>query len=300
MSALTAPFSRLRPPSPGGMTLVFRHHLLLRSAWRDLGCTAGLLAVLLVISAQLQRLWLNTDDYVGSEMNFLARWLTTSALAAIFLLLPCAAVLGAGAVPTRAEFEKTQSALLTRLTAFDIIAGRLLASLWPLISTLLASLAFWLCAQLGWHFLEGPRKGFLLVFLAHTVLLCAVFMVGAVGFLCAVRRRPGRNWSRGALAGLLWVALCIGGIFAIDPLFRRMNNPTPLINAALLFNPATAVVTAFGALFDPLKYAWIYNHTTVNEYEHAYPPSLVSTGVFLAIGLLAMGLAAWRMRRAYR
>src|SRR5207248_665206 len=139
----------------------------------------------------------STSYYITKELDWASSWPFMVAVSAVLLLLPCAAVLGAGAVPTTAEFESMQSALLTRLTAFHLVVGRLLAALWPVVSTVLASCAFWLTAQLARPSVHGGLDGYGEIFTAHFVLLCSVLMMGAVGFLFAERRRPGRLWGRG-------------------------------------------------------------------------------------------------------
>ncbi len=281
-----------------GIVAVFRWRMRSRNAWRDLLWTVVLLGGLLGVSALLQTTWAQTDVYAGLAPGFLLRWLTMGAAGAAFLFLPCAAVLGAGAVPTTAEFEATQSALMTRLTAFDLCIGRLLAALWPLESTLLASCAFWLAAQLGWRFLSGALHGFGPILIAHLVLLCAVIMIGAVGFLFATRRRPGRVWGRGALVALLWAAFCIAALLLFKGQMQKMTNPTRLIDGMLLLNPVSAVATAFQ--WDILRAPWLYDHTVAPDYPFLYPAPLASAGLFALIGVGALGAAAFRLRRAYR
>jgi hypothetical protein len=281
-----------------GVAVVFRRQMRSRNAWRDLAWTGALLGGLLALSDALQRTWAQSSVYSGNAPDFLLRWLAMGAAGAALLLLPCAAVLGAGAVPPQSEFEATQTALLTHLTAFDICAGRLLAGLWPVLSTLLASCAFWLAAQLGWRFVPGALHGFGPICVAHLTLLCAVFMVGAVGFLFATRRRPGRLWGRGATVALLWALFCMTTLFLANPLLLRLQDPTRLIAGTLLLNPASAVTTAFD--MDVLRTNWLYDRTDAPQYPFVYPPPLASAGLFALLGGGALGLSAMRLRRAYR
>lgn len=281
-----------------GVAVVFRRQMRSRHAGRDLAWTGALLGGLLALSAALQRTWAQSSIYSGNAPDFLLRWLTMGAAGAALLLLPCAAVLGAGAVPPQSEFEATQTALLTRLTAFDLCAGRLLAGLWPLLSTLLASCAFWLAAQLGWRFVPGALHGFGPIFVAHLALLCAVFMVGAVGFLFATRLRPGRLWGRGATVALLWALFCMTALFLVSPMLSRLKDPTRLIAGTLLINPVSTITTAFD--LDALRTNWLYDQTDAPQYSFAYPPPLASAGLFALIGSGALGLSALRLRRAYR
>jgi hypothetical protein len=284
---------------PGlGAWLVFRQQLRGRCPIRDLIWTVVLLLAHLALALALQSAITPLKEYNSDTPRFLLRWLSMAALVGPALYLPCGAVLGAFAVPPISRFEETQSALLTRLTPFDVCAGRLAAALWPVISSLLASCAFWLSVQIAWRSAPGAGSGYLSIFLVHIVLLCAVYMIGAMGFLFALRHRPGRIWGRGALFGTGWAVLCLTTILLINPLIRRMDNPTALINAALTINPATAATTALN--MDVLRLRWLYDHTDAPEYPFAYPSPLLSSAIFAGIGLAAQGLSALRLRRAYR
>jgi hypothetical protein len=297
----TARFGGLQGVKPekgrplAGVGAVFRRHRRGRRVWRDVAGTGILLVCLLAVAAMLQTQWPQSTEYAGSVHGFLLRWLTTCAVGSVCLFLPCAAVLGAGAVPTTVEFEATQTALMTRLTAFDLCAGRLSAALWPLLAAILASGAFWAVAQACRHFMPGGLGALLT---AHLVLLCAVGMTGAIGFLSALKRRPGRAWGRGAGAALLTVTLGVTGLFLANPQIRRMDDPTRLIAGALLVNPIAAVATACD--LDLLRIPWLYSHTEAHDYPFAYPAPLASAGLFASVGLAAQGLSALRLRRAYR
>lgn len=284
---------------PGsGTVVVFRQQMRGRCAWRDLIWTGVILLAHLAIAAGLQTALMPNMEYTGEVPRFLMRWLTMGAVSAAFLYLPCAAVMGAGAVPPVEKFEATQSALLTRLTPLNLCMGRLFAALWPLLSALMASCAFWLAAQVAWRFVHGPLDGSGPIFLAHLVLLCAVYMVGAIGFLFALRRRPGRAWGRGAgIAGIL-TALLLSGLLLLNPLIRKMSDPTQVINSALLVNPAIATAAAFK--MDTLRLKWLYEHTDAPEYPFSYPEPQMSAALFAGMGLLAQGLSAALLRRAYR
>jgi hypothetical protein len=281
-----------------GIWLVFRWRMRGRNAWRDLIWAGVLLVALLVSSALLQKVWAQVSVYSGAPPEFLLRWLTMGAAGAVFIFLPCAAILGAQAVPTTAEFEQTQSALLSRLTALDLCAGRLLATLWPLLSATLASCAFWLAAQLVWRFAPGAGKGYGAIFVVHLSLLCAVFMVGSIGFLFAQKRRPGRVWGAGASVAVLWTAFCVTALFLAEPLIRRQNDPQRLIETTLILNPVVAVTTALES--DILRTPYLYERTSAPEYLFTYPAPLASSALFLTLGLVALVFAALRLRRAYR
>lgn len=292
---------RWRFPTPVGMALVFRYQMRNRNAWRDLAYTGLLLAAMAGLALWMQVRWTHIPAYSNNVgPPFLLGWLVMEGVSGALILLPMAALLGAQAVPPSSEFEAIQSALLTRLTAFDLVAGRLLAALWPVVSAGLAACAFWLAAQLGWRFVEGGGRGFVPILLAHLVLLSAVGMIGSLGFLFAQRQRPGRNWGRGAGAALGIAALCVAGILFANPLIVRMQKPGWLIELLLLINPVSAAVTAFGPDFDILRDPWLYDRTNAHDYQFAYPPAWATVSVFLLIGSVCLCLAASRLRRAYR
>ncbi|HLV78775.1 MAG TPA: hypothetical protein VKT32_00800, partial [Chthonomonadaceae bacterium] len=239
-----------------GVAIVFLRRMRSRNAWRDLIGVVLNLVGLLVIAAILQSVWLvMRTEYNNDIPHFLLRCQCAFMAGASLLLLPCAAVLGAGAVPSSMEFEATQTALLTRLTAFDLCAGRLLAGLWVLIASLLASCAFWLIANLFAHFSPGAGHGFGAIFAAHFVLLTVVLMMGAVGFLFGLRRKPGRNWGRGTAVAVLTAAFCITALLLANPLITRLDEPKRLIEASLLINPVSATTTTFN--LDILRTHWL-------------------------------------------
>lgn len=290
--------SQHRWPTPVGVWLVFRWRMRGRCAWRDLIWAGVLLLALLTSSAVLQTYWAQESVYAGAPPEFLLRWLTMGVVGAVFVFLPCAAILGSQAVPGTEEFEVTQSALLSRLTAFDVCVGRLLANLWPLISATLASCAFWLTTQLIWHFAPGAGKGYGAIFVVHFVLLSAVFMVSSIGYLFAQRRRPGRVWGAGASAGILCASFCLTALFLANPQIRRMNEPQRLIETTLLINPVSAVATALNS--DILRTPYLYDRTVAPEYLFAYPDPIKSSCFFLLVGIIALTFSAVRLRRAYR
>ncbi len=296
------PVQQSRPErkfSLSGVAVVFCRQRRGRRLERELLGAFGLLILLLAIAAGIQSLFFGQISvYSSNAVRFLLRWLTTETIAAA-LLLPCAgAILGAGAVPISAEREAVQAALLTQLTAWEIVTGRLLAALWMPFCVLSVSLAGWLLAQLSFRFSQGSVKGLGPILLAHTVLLAVLLMGGATGFLFALRSRPGRAWERGAALSLSLSIVCLFGLFTLNRPIRRMDDPTPLIEAALLINPVTGVCSALNK--DILRVPWIYNRTDAPEYPFVYPPPLVTAGVLTLIALSAQTLAAWRFRRSYQ
>jgi hypothetical protein len=145
---------------------------------------------------------------------------------------------------------------------------------------------------------SGAQGGSGAVLMAHLVLCCAVTMIGAVSLLCGLRRRPGRAWGRGTAVGLLLTALCVGALFLVNPCVHTLEDPSRLIEGALVINPVSAVGTALGR--DILRAPWVYAHTDAADYLFAYPAPMASAGIFTTVGLIAQTLAAIRLRRAYR
>lgn len=281
-----------------GVALVFRRRLRRRRLIWDLLGALGLLGLLLAIAAGLQSLFFGmVSVYSNNEIRFLLRWLTTETVAAA-LLLPCAgAILGSGAVPVSSKREVIQGLLLTSLTAWDIVVGRLLAALWTPFCVLCVSLITWLIAQAKYHFLPDNIGGARGLLAAHLVLLAMLLMSGSVGFLFALRIRPGRSWERGALLSVSLSAVCLFGLFALNGPIRRMNDPTRLIEAALIINPISGVCAALDK--DILRVPWIYNRTQAPEYPFYYPVPLATTSVLLTIMLGALTTATLVFRRAY-
>lgn len=285
---------------PGsGIAIVFRQQMRSRCPVRDLIWISVLVLCHEAIALGLQFGMMPLREYAGVTPGFLLRWLSMAAIAGPLLYLPLAAALGALAAPPVSRFEETQAMLLTRLTPLDLCAGRLFAWLWPLISGVLASCAITLTVQLIWRpLMPGFADGYAAIFVMHLVLLTSVVAIGALAFLLAIRRRPGRIWSRGFIAALLASVLAVSGLFLLDPVLRRMDNPTGLIYAALLANPVAASTTSLKT--DVLRIRWLYDRTAAHDYPFTYPPPLATCSLFAGLAVAAVGLSAARLRRAYR
>jgi len=291
-----------------GIALVLRRSLRGRSVWRDLIWAAAIVCGLLAAGAFLQAKWAPANFYNGGAPGFLLRWLTLGSLGAVFVMLPLAAVLGALASPSTEEMEAVQSALLTRLSAFDIGVGRSLASLSPLWWVLLISVSFWTVAQALLHFVPGAWHGFAPILCVHCVLVAAIWMIGSIAYLCALRLphsakrtgtggRSGRSWGRGTGIALVWTVFCLTLLFLVNPQIRAAKNPQRLIEGTLLLNPAAAVATALD--FDILRTEWLYERTEAPEYLFVYPNPLASTVLFALLGITAQAFAAIVLRRSY-
>ena len=163
----------LRFALPGTcIPLVFRQQMRARCPVRDLIWMSVLLLCLEALALGIETAAAPLREYDPNSAGYLRRWLTMLALTAPALCLPLAAVLGALSAPAFSRFEETQSLLLTRLSAFDLCAGRLLAWLWPVISTLLASCALWLTIQVIWRPVPpGGAAGYFAIGMMHLVTL---------------------------------------------------------------------------------------------------------------------------------
>lgn len=285
---------------PGrGILVVFRHQMRARCPVRDLIWMGVLVLSFEAIAAGLQFSVMPAREYSGDTPGFLHRWISMASLAGPLLFLPVAAALGALSVPPVSRFEETQSMLLTRLTPLDLCAGRLFAGLWPLIAAILASCAILLTVQLIWRpILAGPADGYLAIFVMHLVLLTSAVATGALAFLPAMRRRPGRVWSRGFLAALAAAALAVTGLFLANPILVRRNDPTGLIYGMLLINPVSASAAALH--MDILRVPGLYERTNAHDYPFVYPPALGSCALFAAGAAVMLALSAARLRSAYR
>lgn len=286
--------------APGsGVLVVFRQQMRARRPIRDLIWMTVLVGCHAALAIALRSATMPMAEYSSDTPRFLLRLVSMAALVGPLLYLPISAGLGAFAAPPASRFEETQSMLLTHLSPFDVCAGRLLAWMWPVTSSVLASCALVLAGQLASRaILDGSAAGYAAIVAAHAVLLAASFATGAIALLFAVRQRPGRVWARGAVAGLAVAAVALSALFVVNPLVRRMDNPTTLISGALLINPSIAASAAYG--MDALRIPWLYERTEAPEYPFSYPPPLASCAVFAGSALVALTISSMRLRRAYR
>lgn len=252
-------------------------------------------------SVMRQPFWVGTPFYLNSVADFTSRWLLIYLFLTSVLFLPLATLLGARTVPAYPEAGAIADTLLTRLNAYQITLGRLIASLGPLLGALTVSLGFWLVAGLFGHSAQGyqiyaSRVG--AIVLSHLVLGCAVFMIGAVSALGASRTVPGSWWLLGATVGMVLALFCLGGIVLLDPTVGHFENPVPWINTLLLVNPVAAMSGALKV--DVLRATWLYQHTQSHDYPFAYPHPLLTCGTYTLVGGCAVVVAGRRLRRAYR
>lgn len=259
----------------------------------DVLWAAIILLVQSAIAAALRHVWLQQADLGRQSGQYGSRsWLIASAVAAgLFVPVP-AAILGATAIPTRSETGAVQSALLTRLRSIDIVAGRLLAALLPVLMAIAVSCCFWVILAV-----VQPAAGRIAQILTlHLVLICVVYMVGANAALGATSRTPGRAWARGAGGALVWSALCTTGLLLVNGQLRRMNDPAPLIEAALILNPVSAAATAL--TIDMLRTPWVYARSDAPDYYFEYPSPWSTVVLYGGLGLTAQVWTALRLRRS--
>ena len=282
---------------PGaGIPLVFLQELRGRCPIRDLIWTAVLTLAHLSVAVALQTQLGVLREY-NATSRLLSEILTMETIAIPFIFLPLAAVFGALAAPNSAGSQEVQSQLLTRLTAFDICAGRLLAALWVPIFSLTISCALWLSAQGVWRFVHVTDNGLAPVLLMFLTQFLALISTGALSMLSALTRKPASNWGRGALIGTVWSLFSLSGILLCNVGLRRMDDPVRVINALLLINPATTAASALN--HDLLRRSWIYERTIAPQYLFSYPVVWQSVFFFGVLALFALGTASWRLRRAY-
>lgn len=290
---------RMRHIPLTGTVLVFRRRMRQRNAVQDLAGAFVVFACVLGLAAWLQIYWVKLGFYDSNEESLLSRLFVLSLLSLAFVVPVCATFAGATAAPESAEFMETQSALLSRLTGFEICFGRLLASVWILIAAILFSLAFWLTTQLGWRFAPIGWEAFTVqLFAAHLLAFLAALSFGSVSLLIAINRRPGRNILRGTFWASDAAIVCYSGLFLLESLIKKMPAPRFVIEFALLLNPIVAVSTL--KEMDILRTNWVYDHTSAPEYLFYYPAPLWSGVIFVVLTLLGLFLSAYRLRIAYR
>lgn len=280
----------------GGIPLVFLQQLRSRCPVRDLIWTTILTLSHLSVAVALQSKLGVLREY-NATSNLLSGLITMESIAIPFIFLPIAAVFGALAAPNSAQSHEVQGQFLTRLTAFDICAGRLLAALWVPIFSLTISCALWLSAQGVWRFVHVTDNGIVPVLLMFLTQFLALISTGALSMLSALTRKPASNWGRGSLIGVGWSMFSLSGILLFNDVLRRMDDPVRFINALLLINPATTAASALN--HDILRRGWIYERTIAPQYLFNYPVIWQSVFFFGVLALFALGTASWRLRRAY-
>lgn len=267
---------------------VARHagRLALRRGWPL--AVLGVLLAAGAAGAMIERHWMELEEYSFLQPSSATRTLATTLLGETLLVLPWASIRGALLWRRLRLDGHLDEYRRSRLSPGSITVGALLAALSPILVLLAVSALVSLGA--AWF-----TRGLLLseVLTAHLLLLAQAFAYAALGMGLA-------SWIKhSALAiplavGLLGVA--VGAVWAIDPFYRRMEDPPTWIYRALLPNPVTAIGNALNT--DVLRFSWVYQRIHAHEYFFLYPPAWQTGGLYAAAGVLLTGLVAWRLRRA--
>lgn len=245
-----------------------------------------LLAGVVLLGALLQKYWMELELYTLLRPQRMARWVAVSLLGETAIVLPWAAVRGALLWRRLAGEGHLEEYRRSRLSAFSIAAGSAYAAMAPVMVLLGASLALALVAG-GWTRELAPGE----VVTVHGLLLSQAAAFAALGLWLAGRLRvPG--FAIPIAFGIL--AAAVAAIWAVDPLLRRVDNPTQWIYAALLPNPVAAVGTALNT--DVLRFSWIYQNLHAHEYFFVYPAPWQTAALYLA----GAALLFWRITRRVR
>src|SRR6185369_11935047 len=134
---------------------------------------------------------------------------------------------GAQAAPAEGTEAETETALLTRLSAFDICTGRFAAAMWTPLLFLAASCVFWLGAQFLFRVVSGD--GIWPVITAHAIILSAMITIGAASQFSALWGSRGIAGLRAGAAGLILATISVFAIFLVNPVVLSMENPGRLL-----------------------------------------------------------------------
>lgn len=267
---------------------VARHasRMAVRKGWRW-----GVLGILIAagtLGAILQSYWTEMEIYSLLRPQMAVRWIGVTLIAETAVALPWASARGAllwRQVVSEGHLDEYRR---SRLSSGTIAWGVLQAALYPVLVMLAVSLGAAVAANL-----IGARQNATELLVAHGLLLTqAVAFTGLGLWLAGKVRYP-------ALAIPLAVgvlAAATGAIWAIDPYYRRMTDPSPWIYATLVPNPVTAVGNALNT--DVLRFSWIYEHLHAHEYSFMYPPAWQTGGLYLMLACLLFGAITLRIARA--
>jgi hypothetical protein len=236
-------------------------------------------------------------DSGGDLTRALEQWLSPYALAAALFAAGAGAVYGAGAAPRSGAAEEIQSSLLAGLPPSAICGGHLVAVLRIPLAVLLYSGLMWSLAQAGARVVPAEEGGFGAILLAHVILVCVLFMTGAVAFAVQTGAR-GRSWGGGVAVGLLLNTALIASPLLVNSRVQVMDDPSGVLQLLLLVNPVFAVESAMGR--NILRAPWVYAHTSAADYLLDFPSPLTTAGLFFCVGLAAYAVSAWKLRAAFR
>ncbi|HTE17471.1 MAG TPA: hypothetical protein VK689_03705 [Armatimonadota bacterium] len=243
---------------------------------------AGALGIL------LQKHWLEMDEYSFLRPRLGTRWLGLTLVAETVIALPWAAVRGALLWRRLREEGHLEEYRRSRMSASAITLGMLSAALYPVLVLLCLSLAM----SLG---LALSTRGLLFgeVVAAHLLLAAQALAFGALGlWLTGKVRYP----ALAIPAAVAVLGSAMGAIWALDPFYRRLEEPERWIYWALLPNPVTAVGNALNT--DVLRFGWIYERLHAHEYFFVYPAAWQTGGFYVGLSALLLILVSLRVSRA--
>ena len=247
----------------------------------------AVLAAVAALGAFLQKNWLVLGDDNLLRPAFAVGWPGFSLLAETVIVLPWAAVRGALLWRRLRDDGHLDDYRRSRLSPPAIVSGVAWGAGRPVLVMLAASLVVALAVAL-----RTGEPTPLQVLTAHGVIAAEAAAFLALGLYL------GDRLKLSALAipiSLAVLALALGAIWAIDPLYQRLPSPENWIWWALLPNPLTAVGTALNA--DVLRFGWLYARLHAHEYFFQYP-LVWHTALFYLI--LTMGTFGLLCRRVYR
>lgn len=251
----------------------------------------GALGLLLVgsglLGALLQRYGMELEIYDSPSRHQLARWLATTLIAEMVIVVPWATVRGALIWARLARDGSLDEYRRSRLSGGAITAGALAAALAPVAVLIGVSLAVALVAggALRAYSLAGAVG-------AHGLLLVQAAAYGLLGVWLAGRvRYP----SLAVPLALIVFAATVAAIWAVDRWLAKVRDPGGLIYQALLVNPVTATASLLET--DILRFSWLYRHVHAHEYFYVYPPVWQTALVYTCGAVLLSALVSRRIAR---
>ncbi len=248
----------------------------------------AVLAAVAALGAFLQKNWLVLADYNLLRPAFAVGWLGFSLLAETIIVLPWASVRGALLWRRLRDDGHLDEYRRSRLSPWAIVSGAAWGAGRPVLVMLAVSLAF----SLAVAFKTGEPSP-VQVATAHGVILAEAAAFLGLGLWLGDRLRLSAFAIPLALAAL---AVALGAIWAIDPLYQKVPGPENWIWWALLPNPLTAVGTALNA--DVLRFGWLYARLHAHEYFFQYPLVWHTALFYLILTMGTFGLLSRRVSRA--
>jgi hypothetical protein len=248
----------------------------------------GALALLFAacaLGALLQSFWMELPIYSFLRPQLAVRWMGLTVVAETVIAVPWAAVRGAVLWRRLCRDGHLNEYRRTRMPAYGIAFGTLVAALRPVALLLAGSLLLGVAA----HF-RTPELTLAGVFQAHLLLAMQAVCFGTLGIWWSTWVRYPAMAIPLALSGL---TAAIGGLWCLEPFYRVMHDPSPWIYAALLPNPVTAIGNVLNT--DVLRFSWIYEHVHAHEYDFIYPPAWQTGGIYLVAALLLAAGVTWRI-----